>query len=131
MPFMNKHDSGQKIPIKLIKQDFGNDEDDNFVPVTQNLAYLQQAVSRSEFEKMIDSDTFEHSQFNITSKETKQLSGIMHSKRISKEMSKLQYTQGKQISFNESTKSTHNNCECNDDMYIDTGSSINVGPFIS
>ena len=151
MPFMNKHDSGQKIPIKLIKQDYGNrsqimlkngpktkviftidsgnDEDDNFVPVTQNLAYLQQAVSRSEFEKMIDSDAFEHSQFTLTSKETQQLSGIMHSKRISKEMSKLQYTQGKQITFNESTKSTHNNCECNDDMYIDTGSSINVGPY--
>ena len=100
----------------------GNDENDNFVPVTQNLAYLQQAVSRSKFEKMIDGNTFEHkhSQLTLTSNETEQLSGIMHSNRISKEMSKLQYTQGKQITLNKSVKSTHNNCECNDDMYIDT-----------
>ena len=103
--FMQKHDSGQKIPITLTEQDYGNrsqimlknsspgpktnvtftidsssDEDDNFVPVTQNLAYLQRAVSRSEFEKIIESDTFEHSQFTLTSKETQQLSGMMHSK---------------------------------------------------
>ena len=71
--------NGPKTKV-IFTIDSGNDEDDNFVPVTQNLAYLQQAVSRSEFEKMIDSDTFEHSQFNLTSKETKQLSGIMHSK---------------------------------------------------
>ena len=53
---------------------------------------------------MIDSDAFKHSQFTLKSKETQRLSGIMHSKRISKEMSKLQYTRGKQITFNESIK---------------------------
>ena len=71
--------NGPKTKV-IFTIDSGNDEDDNFVPVTQNLAYLQQAVSRSEFEKMIDSDAFEHSQFTLTSKETQQLSGIMHSK---------------------------------------------------